>query len=54
MEDTASPIAGDDPRRRYYRITPTGAARLSTEADRMAATVRIAIQRRVIPAPSMS
>jgi DNA-binding PadR family transcriptional regulator len=34
--------ADDDPRRRYYRLTPKGRAALSAETDRLAALVKAA------------
>lgn len=42
-ETAEAPDPGDDdPRRRYYRITPRGARRLREEAALMSALVRIA------------
>jgi hypothetical protein len=37
----------DDERRRYYRLTPYGRQRASTEADRLAAQVAMARERRL-------
>jgi DNA-binding PadR family transcriptional regulator len=38
---TAAP-AGDDPRRRYYRLTPLGRRVAHAEANRMAAVLKLA------------
>ncbi len=38
---TAAP-AGDDPRRRYYRLTPLGRRVAHAEADRMAQVLKLA------------
>jgi DNA-binding PadR family transcriptional regulator len=38
------PIEGDDPRRRYYRLTPLGRGILSAEVDRLETVVREARQ----------
>lgn len=35
VAEAASPIADDDPRRRYYRLTPLGRRVLSAEIDRL-------------------
>ncbi len=35
-------LAGDDPRRRYYRLTPRGRTEAQTEADRMAQVLKLA------------
>jgi DNA-binding PadR family transcriptional regulator len=40
----------DDPRRRYYRLTPTGRALARAEAERLATLVRTARARRLLPA----
>lgn len=44
----AADPAGDDPRRKYYRLTPEGNRLLETEARRLARIVEIARDRRVI------
>ncbi len=54
VEETSSPTPDDDPRRKYYRISASGATQLSAQAKRMARTVRIATQRHVIPIPEVS
>ena len=41
--------AGDDPRRRYYRLTADGRALLKAEAARLEAAVGLARSRRVLP-----
>jgi DNA-binding PadR family transcriptional regulator len=43
------PQAGDDQRRRYYRITPLGRDVVRLEAARLERTVRIARQKRLLP-----
>lgn len=43
IEDAAAPAGpGDDPRRRYYALTPAGRRRLADEAARMASLARLA------------
>lgn len=42
---------GDDPRRRYYRLTALGRRVLQLELDRLAAVVDAARRRRLLPAP---
>ncbi len=41
--------AGDDPRRRYYGLTPFGRRVLKAEVDRLEAAVRLARSRRILP-----
>jgi len=40
--------AGDDPRRRYYRITPLGREVAASEARRLASVVRLARTHRLL------
>jgi len=40
---------GDDPRRRYYQITPLGLEVARLEAARLERTVRMARQKRLVP-----
>ena len=40
----------DDPRRRYYRLTPRGRRIAQAEAERLADLVRVARSRRLLPA----
>ena len=40
--------ADDDPRRRYYRITPRGSRALRAEAERMSVLVAAALDKRVL------
>lgn len=47
IEDTASP-AGDDERRKYYRLTPYGREALRTEARRLQSLVTLAQEKRVL------
>jgi len=42
QESPRRPAAGDDGRRRYYRLTPLGRAVLQAETDRLEALVRLA------------
>jgi DNA-binding PadR family transcriptional regulator len=42
-------VDSEDPRRRYYRLTPWGRAIAGAEASRLAAAVRIAVKRKLIP-----
>ncbi len=44
----AADPAGDDPRRKYYALTPVGSRLLEAEASRLARIVEIARHRRVI------
>ena len=41
--------AGEDPRRRIYRLTPFGAEVLASESRRLAALVGVAVEKRVLP-----
>lgn len=45
----AADPAGEDPRRKYYRLTESGGAVLEAEAMRLARLVEIARDRNVIP-----
>ena len=45
IEDLGSPGADDDPRRRYYRITPAGRRALEAETQGLAAVVGVAKRR---------
>jgi len=46
IEDLGQPSADeDDPRRRYYRITPKGRRALETEADGLASVLNVARRR---------
>lgn len=40
---------GDDPRRRYYRLTPAGRQLLRAEAARLESAVGLARARRILP-----
>lgn len=42
-------LPGDDPRRRYYQITPAGLAVARLEAARLERAVRMARQKRLTP-----
>jgi DNA-binding PadR family transcriptional regulator len=47
-EPPRRPRAGDDERRRYYRLTPAGRALLQAEVARLEAAVGLARARRVL------
>jgi DNA-binding PadR family transcriptional regulator len=47
LGERADPSAGDE-RRRYYRLSGTGRAALQTEAERMAALLRLAKSKKVL------
>ncbi|SRR5579871_460196 len=40
VQESSRRIAGDDPRRRYYKLTPTGRGLLSAEIKRLEGVVR--------------
>ena len=46
------PIPGDDPRRRYYRLSATGSQVLSAEVDRLEEIVRAARAALAVAAPA--
>ncbi|MGE0362435.1 MAG: PadR family transcriptional regulator [Vicinamibacterales bacterium] len=57
VELEARPAAGDDERRRYYRLTPLGRAVARAEAERLRALLRAAEARALFdpgPAPKRS
>lgn len=43
-------VGGDDDRRRVYRLTPRGRRIAQAEAERLEAVVRVARERRLLPA----
>ena len=43
--------SGDDPRRRYYRLTARGRSALKSEVDRLATVVSVARRRHVPDSP---
>lgn len=49
LEDGPAGEESPDPRRRYYRITPTGRAALVAEAEKLEQLVRAARAKRVLP-----
>lgn len=52
VEDLGQPSGGDDdPRRRYYRITPKGRKALAVETADMASVLTVAKRRRVLKTP---
>jgi DNA-binding PadR family transcriptional regulator len=52
VEDLGQPSASeDDPRRRYYRITPKGRKALALETEGMASVLTVAKRRRVLKTP---
>jgi DNA-binding PadR family transcriptional regulator len=46
--------ADDDPRRRYYRITPSGRESVSAEAARLERVVVAARKKDLLPSPGRS
>jgi len=52
IEETEAPneAAGEDPRRRFYRLTPRGRGELAREASRLEALLDIAREKKVLPA----
>lgn len=48
-EASTRPAAGDDQRRRYYRLTELGRRAARSEALRMAELVRVASEKRLVP-----
>jgi len=51
VEEARRRIAGDDPRRRYYRLTSLGRAVLTAEVERLEGVVRQARLRLRLPSP---
>jgi DNA-binding PadR family transcriptional regulator len=49
IREVDAPREAADPRRKFYRITPTGRARVAAEAERLERAVRIARERRLLP-----
>ena len=49
VEEAAPPGDGEDPRRKFYRITAAGSALLQSEASRYERIVEVARQRHVLP-----
>ena len=49
IDQIDAPRAGEDPRRRFYRISDAGRALVQAEAARMARLVDVARQNRVLP-----
>jgi len=47
-------VDSDDPRRRYYRLTPWGRRIARAEAARLADAVRTAMERRLLPASALA
>jgi DNA-binding PadR family transcriptional regulator len=52
VEETDGPGREDDERRRYYRLSRSGREALRAEVDRLAALVRGARARGIVPRPS--
>ena len=50
VEAETRPKAGDDQRRRYYRLTPLGRGVLREEALRLQTLVALAQEKRILPA----
>lgn len=49
VEETRSPHAESDSRRRYYRLTANGATLLEAELSRMDSVLRLAKQKKLMP-----
>ncbi len=49
IEEVAAPADDDDPRRRYYGITPRGLEQVRGEAERLARIVEVARDGHVLP-----
>jgi DNA-binding PadR family transcriptional regulator len=47
-------VDSEDPRRRYYRLTPWGRRIACAEAERLASVVRTARDRRLLPASTFA
>jgi DNA-binding PadR family transcriptional regulator len=52
IEETRAPngAAGEDPRRRFYRLTRHGRAELTREASRLESLLELAREKKVLPA----
>lgn len=52
IEETSAPnaAAGEDPRRRFYRLTERGRDELTCEAARLEALLELAREKKVLPA----
>jgi DNA-binding PadR family transcriptional regulator len=49
IRETGAPKADDDPRRKYYAITPMGLRSAAAEAARLERLVRVARERKLLP-----
>ena len=49
IHEVAAPEQAPDPRRKYYRITPSGRERVASEAERLERIVHLARERRLLP-----
>ena len=49
IEEVPAPPGGEDPRRRFYRITEEGRAAARAEAARLARIVEVARESRILP-----
>jgi DNA-binding PadR family transcriptional regulator len=49
IREVEAPRGEEDPRRRFYRITPSGRACATAEAERLERLVRLARDRRLLP-----
>lgn len=49
IRETEAPPGDDDPRRKYYAITPEGRRRVSAEAARLERLVEVARARKLLP-----
>jgi DNA-binding PadR family transcriptional regulator len=49
IREVDAPGEAADPRRKYYRITPSGRERVASEAERLERIVHLARERRLLP-----
>ena len=49
VQEAAAPSSDDDPRRRYYRLTRAGRALAVKESGRLAALVKVARDKNLLP-----
>ena len=52
IDEVPAPVAGEDPRRRFYNITKRGRTLVQAEAERLARIVDVARANRVLPSAS--
>jgi len=52
IRDVPAPEGEEDPRRRFYGITPQGRRRVSEESERLARVVQVAREHRLLEGPA--